>query len=191
MIGGTYRVVKQQLVFQSRGNGKQRFTMQEASSSLRALLDVGFYLRCVAAAGDLFMIDEPELNLHPKSQRAFARLVAQLVNAGVKVFITTHSDYLVKEINTLIMLNQRSDHTRRVQKQHGYRDAELLDHNRVRLYMTGMASKLAKGAGRRPRVRTLKVASIHADRGIEVETFDDTIELMNAIQSEILFGGEL
>lgn len=191
LIGGTYRVVKQQLVFQSRGNGKQRFTMQEASSSLRALLDVGFYLRCVAAAGDLFMIDEPELNLHPKNQRAFARLVAQLVNAGVKVFITTHSDYLVKEINTLIMLNQRSDHTRRVQQQHGYRDAELLDPKRVRLYMTGLASKPAKGAGRRAKIRTLKAASIHADRGIEVETFDDTIELMNTIQSEILFGGEL
>jgi ABC-type transporter Mla maintaining outer membrane lipid asymmetry ATPase subunit MlaF len=137
------------------------------------------------------MIDEPELNLHPKNQRAFARLVAQLVNAGVKVFITTHSDYLVKEINTLIMLNQRSDHTRRVQQQHGYQDSELLDPTRVRLYMTGVATKPGKGAGRRARIRTLKPATILADRGSEGVTFDDTIELMNTIQSEILFGGEL
>src|SRR5690606_34599855 len=100
ILGGSYKVVKQQLVFQSKGAGKQRFTMNESSSCIRALLDVGFYLRCKAKPGELFIIDEPELNLHPKNQRAFARLVARLVNAGVKVFITTHSDYLIKEINT-------------------------------------------------------------------------------------------
>lgn len=191
IIGGSYKVVKQQLVFQAKGAGKRRFTMNEASSCIRALLDVGFYLRCKASPGDLFIIDEPELNLHPKNQRAFARLVARLVNAGVKVFITTHSDYLVKELNTLIMLNQRTKHTQLVQVQHGYDESELIDPLRVRLYMTGTAIKPAVGVGRRGKIRTLKLASIYPDRGIEVETFDDTIEVMNSIQSEILYGGEL
>jgi len=191
IIGGSYKVVKQQLVFQAKGAGKQRFTMNEASSCIRALLDVGFYLRCRARAGDLFIIDEPELNLHPKNQRAFARLVARMVNAGIKVFITTHSDYLIKELNTLIMLHQHTDHTQAVQKRHGYVDAELLDADKVRLYMTGVATKPAVGAGRRGKIRTLKLATIYPDRGIEVETFDDTIETMNCIQSEILYGGEL
>lgn len=191
IIGGSYKVVKQQLVFQLKGAGKPRFTMNEASSSIRALLDVGFYLRCRARVGDLFIIDEPELNLHPKSQRAFARLVARMVNAGIQVFITTHSDYLVKELNTLIMLNQRTEHTRAVQRQYDYDDAELLDSAKVRLYMTGEVAKQAAGAGRRAKIKTLKLATIHPDRGIEVKTFDDTIEIMNAIQGEILYGGEL
>ena len=187
IIGGSYKVVKQQLVFQARGAGKQRFTMNEASSCIRALLDVGFYLRCRARAGDLFIIDEPELNLHPKNQRAFARLVARMVNAGVKIFITTHSDYLVKELNTLIMLNQRTEHTRAVQQQYGYDDAELIDPQCINLYMTS----LRKPPSGRGKVRTLLLARIYHDRGIEVTTFDDTIEIMNAIQSEILYGGEL
>jgi len=187
IIGGSYKVIKQQLVFQAKGAGKQRFTMNEASSCIRALLDVGFYLRCRARAGDLFIIDEPELNLHPKNQRAFARFVARMVNAGIKVFITTHSDYLVKELNTLIMLNQRTEHTRAVQQQNGYDDAELIDPERIRLYMTGF-SKPASGRGK---VRTLISATIYPDRGIEVGTFDDTIETMNSIQSEILYGGAL
>lgn len=191
IIGGSYKVVKQQLVFQAKGAAKQRFTMNEASSCIRALLDVGFYLRCRARAGDLFIIDEPELNLHPKNQRAFARLVARMVNAGIKVFITTHSDYLVKELNTLIMLNQRTEHTRAVQQQHRYDDAELLDRAKVRLYMTGVATKPATGTGRRGKIRMLKLARIYPDRGIEVETFDDTIEIMNTIQGEILYGGDL
>ena len=191
IIGGSYKVVKQQLVFQAKGGGKQRFTMNEASSCIRALLDVGFYLRCEAKVGDLFIIDEPELNLHPKNQRAFARLVARMINTGIKVFITTHSDYLIKELNTLIMLNQYTEHTRSVQEQHDYEDAELLAPAKVRLYMTGVSSKLQPGAKRSSKIRTLKRANIYPDRGIEVETFDDTIEIMNAIQSEILYGGEL
>ncbi|WP_353237602.1 AAA family ATPase [Limnohabitans sp.] len=191
IIGGSYKVVKNQLFFQAKGAAKQRFTMNEASSSIRALLDVGFYLRCKAEPGDLFILDEPELNLHPKNQRAFARLVAKMVNAGIKVFITTHSDYLVKEINTLIMLNQQTAHTRAVQNQHGYADNELINPNRVRLYITALESVKLSGAARSSKIRTLRLANIHADRGIEVETFDDTIETMNTIQSEILYGGEL
>lgn len=190
IIGGSYKVVKQQLVFQAKGAGRQRFTMNEASSCIRALLDVGFYLRCRASPGDLFIIDEPELNLHPKNQRAFARLVARMVNADIKVFITTHSDYLVKEINTLIMLNQRTEHTKRVQQQYGYEDVELIAPQRVSLYMTGTGKPVA-GSGRRSKIRTLIPAKIYPDMGIEVGTFDDTIETMNAIQGEILYGGEL
>lgn len=193
VIGGSYKVIKDVgLVFQTKGAGKQKFTMNEASSCIRALLDIGFYLRCRAKPGDLFIIDEPELNLHPKNQRAFARLVARLINAGIKVFITTHSDYLVKEFNTLIMLNQRTEHTRSMQKAYEYHDEELLDHQRVRLYMTGTKLKPAEEKGKRStRISTLIQAEIYPDRGIEVTTFDDTIEIMNQIQTEILYGGEL
>ncbi len=193
IIGGSYKVIKDQgLVYQPKGSGKPRFSMNESSSCIRALLDIGFYLRCKAKPGDLFIIDEPELNLHPRNQRAFARLVARMVNAGIRVFITTHSDYLVKEFNTLIMLAQRTSHTRDMQKVHNYADEELLNPQRVRLYMTGDGLKAASMKGKRAtRINTLKSATIYPDRGIEVTTFDTTIEEMNAIQSEILYGGDL
>lgn len=192
IIGGSYKVIKDQgLVYQPKG-GKPRFTMNESSSCIRALLDVGFYLRCKAKQGDVFIIDEPELNLHPKNQRALARLVARMINAGVKVFITTHSDYLIKEFNTLIMLAQNTEHTKAMQQAHGYVDEELLNPQRVRLYMTGTELKASTEKGKRAtRINTLKPATIYSDRGIEVETFDTTIEEMNAIQSEILYGGGL
>ena len=193
IIGGSYKVIKEQgLVYQPKGSGKPRFSMNESSSCIRALLDVGFYLRCKAKPGDVFIIDEPELNLHPRNQRAFARLVARMVNAGVRVFITTHSDYLIKEFNTLIMLAQKTPHTQAMQKTHGYADEELLSPQRVRLYMTSNELKAASVKGKRAtRINTLKPAMIYPDRGIEVTTFDTTIEEMNAIQSEILYGGDI
>ena len=76
------------------------------------MLDIGFYLRHMAMPGDLLMIDEPELNLHPENQLRIARLFSQLVNIGIKIFVTTHSDYIIKELNTLIVLNQDSDRLR-------------------------------------------------------------------------------
>ena len=193
IIGGSYKVIKDQgLVYQPKGNGKPRFSMSESSSCVRALLDIGFYLRCKAKRGDVLIIDEPELNLHPKNQRALARLVARMINAGINVFITTHSDYLIKEFNTLIMLAQKTTHTNDMQQIYGYEDEELLDPQRVRLYMTGSELKPASVKGKRAtRINTLKPAMIFPDRGIEVTTFDTTIEEMNSIQSEILYGGEI
>lgn len=193
IIGGSYRVVKDQgLIYQPKGAGKPRFSMNESSSCVRALLDIGFYLRCKAKIGDVFIIDEPELNLHPRNQRALARLVAKMVNTGVKVFITTHSDYLIKEFNTLIMLAQNTAHTKKMQETHGYANDELLSPQGIRLYMTSSELKSANEKGKRAtRINTLKSATIYADRGIEVTTFDTTIEEMNNIQSEILYGGDL
>ena len=90
------------------------------------------------------------------------------------------------------MLAQKTTHTQNMQKAHGYVDEELLDPHRVRLYMTGSELKPASVTGKRAtRINTLKRAMIYPDRGIEVTTFDTTIEEMNSIQSEILYGGEL
>lgn len=180
IIGGSYRVIKNQgLVFQTKGSKAKKYTMNEASSCARALLDVGFYLRCKAKSGDLFIIDEPELNLHPKNQRAFARLIAQLVNSGIKVFMTTHSDYLIKELNTLIMLSQNTEHTKSIQEKYEYLDNEILNHNNIVLYITEK---------KRRNKNVLRQAKIYPDLGIEVDTFDDTIELMNSIQSNLVYG---
>lgn len=191
VLGGTYKVIRDiGLVFEAKRS--KRYSMSEASSSIRALLDIGFYLRCKAEKNDLFIIDEPELNLHPKNQRAFARLMARLVNSGVKVFITTHSDYLVKEINTLIMLGKKSNHTKSIQEQYNYDDQELLEFNKVKLYMTGAISKKSEEKGKKTRkINTLIPAKITQEYGIEVKTFDETIDLMNEIQSNILYGGDL
>ena len=64
-----------------------------------------FFLKSTAKKGQLLIVDEPEGHLSPKNQIYMARLLAMCVNAGVKVLVTTHSDYFIQEINNLIMLN--------------------------------------------------------------------------------------
>jgi predicted ATPase len=191
VIGGSYKVVKGKgLYYVPKGATKTKLSMSESSSSVRALLDIGFYLRCRAKAGDLLIIDEPELNLHPVNQRALARLLARLVNYGIRVFMTTHSDYIVKELNTLIMLHQATPHTESMRKKYQYDEAELVDPQHVKLFMTSIVSAKRDGSERKTKFKGLVEAKIDAQQGIEVDTFDTTIDEMNEMQTEILFGDD-
>lgn len=192
IIGGQYTVTKNdELYFIPTDNKKIKLTMDESSSAVRSLLDIGFYLKHIAKKGDLLMIDEPELNLHPENQRRIARLIAKLVNYGIKVFITTHSDYIVKELNTLIMLNSNKPHIKDIAKAEGYQDNELLDVNKIKAYVVDQDLIELDGQAKRKRCQTLIPADINQELGIEISSFDTAIETMNRIQEAIVWGGEM
>ena len=191
IIGGTYTVTRNDELYYVPQNGKRvRLTMDESSSAVRSLLDVGFYLRHVAKPGDLLMVDEPELNLHPENQRRVARLFARLINLGIKVFITTHSDYIIKELNTLIMLDHDKPRLWRIAAKEGYRPEELISSDQIRVYIAEKALIKLDGGQRKTRCQTLTPAEIDPVYGIEARSFDTTIETMNRIQEEIVWGDE-
>ena len=60
------------------------------------------FLTGVIHVGDTLIIEEPEAHLHPAAQTQVAKMLARLVRAGVRVLITTHSDWLLKQIGILI-----------------------------------------------------------------------------------------
>ncbi|EDX71784.1 hypothetical protein MC7420_6870 [Coleofasciculus chthonoplastes PCC 7420] len=128
--------------------------------------------------------------MHPENQRRIARLFARLVNLGIKVFITTHSDYLIKELNTLIMLNHDKPHLQRIAKEEGYQKAELLRAEKVKVYIAEEARIQLEGKTRKSKYQTLTPANIDPEFGIEARSFDKTIETMNRIQEAIVWGEE-
>ena len=191
IIGGDYSITQNdQLYYIPKGTGL-KLMMNQSSSAVRSLLDIGFYLRHAVQRGDLLMVDEPELNLHPANQRRIARLFARLVNLGVKVFITTHSDYIIKELNTLIMLNHDKPHLKRIAEENGYRQSELIRSDQVKVYMAREElMPLEEGQKRRRRGNTLVEADIDPVLGIEAPSFDETIDEMNKIVEDIVWGAE-
>ncbi len=191
IVGGEYAITQHdQLYFVPKGT-QTKLTMVESSSAVRSLLDIGFYLRHIAEKRDLIMIDEPELSLHPENQRRIAKLFARLVNLGIKVFITTHSDYIIKELNTLIMLNQDKPHLKAIVEENGYQESELIKADQVKLYVAEKGlMPLEEGQKKRRRGHKLTPAKIHSKFGIEVPSFDKTIDDMNRIQDEIVWGEE-
>jgi AAA15 family ATPase/GTPase len=66
------------------------------------LAPVVLLLRNAIARGDMLIIDEPEAHLHPAAQTEMAKTLGRLVRAGVRVVVTTHSDWLLMEIGNLI-----------------------------------------------------------------------------------------
>ena len=136
------------------------------------------------------MIDEPELNLHPKNQCRIARLFARLIHMGIKVFITTHSDYIIKELNKLIMLSNEAAHLKEIAKKYNYRSDELLDAARVSLYIAEKSLIKLTGNSRSSRWPTLVAADIDKQLGIDARSFDSVIDRMNEIQQEIIWSGD-
>ncbi len=180
IIGGEYIAGSNDAIYFKPARRQLELTMDESSSAVRSLLDIGFYLRHVAEPGDLLMVDEPELNLHPENQRRIARLFARLVNLGIRVFVTTHSDYIVKELNTLIMLNQDKPYLKQIAEEEGYQSEELIAAEKIRVYIAEEAR----------RYQTLVSANIDPELGIEARSFDETINKMNEIQEAIVWGGD-
>ncbi|MBD2508899.1 AAA family ATPase [Nostoc muscorum FACHB-395] len=189
IIGGKYTVTRNDELYYEPNKGKRvKLSMDESSSAVRSLLDIGFYLRHEAKEGDLLMVDEPELNLHPENQRRVARLFARLVNLGIKVFITTHSDYIIKELNTLIMLNHEKPHLKQIAEEEGYRPAELISSEKIKVYIAEEVPIILEGKKKKTKCQTLTLADIDPKLGIAARSFDTTIETMNRIQEAIIWG---
>ena len=189
IIGGSLSITKDGIItFTPASNKSVKLSLLESSGSVRSLLDVNFYLLHHAKPGDILFIDEPELSLHPENQRRVARLFARLVNAGIKVFISTHSDYIIKELNTLIMLNDDEGRLRSFAEKEGYASAELLRSDQIKAYMTEPMKARPSKTKRQEKYQTLVPMEINDARGIRAESFDTTIIDMNRIQDEIIWG---
>lgn len=54
-------------------------------------------------APKILFIEEPEAHLHPKIQVEMMKVFVELVKAGVKVVMTTHSDYMKDTLSNLLL----------------------------------------------------------------------------------------
>ena len=73
-----------------------------ASAMVSELAPVVLYLRHLVRPGDLFIIEEPEAHLHPAIQAAFTGTIAAVVRAGVRVVLTTHSEWVMEALGNLV-----------------------------------------------------------------------------------------
>jgi hypothetical protein len=187
MAGGSYKSTKEGAIYFTPKRTAIKLGLGEASSAVRSLMVLWFWLNHYAKEGDMLMIDEPELNLHPANQRKLARFIASLVNAGIKVFLTTHSDYIIREFNTLIMLSSDKPHLKAVRdKFKDYTESDVLDANQVAVYST--TTETFNVDGKNKKCLTLEKWDVQQHRGIQVKSFDHEINAMNKIQDAILYG---
>jgi len=88
--------------YQPQGT-KKEIHLNRTSSMVSELAPLVLFLRGLIQPGDTLIIEEPEAHLHPGAQADMAVILARLVRAGVRVIITTHSDWLLEEIGNLTL----------------------------------------------------------------------------------------
>lgn len=173
IIGGRLEIQDDEVRFISSKSGARTFDipLHLASSSVWEMTTLFFFLGLMERRGNhLLIIDEPESHLDTANQIQFTRLLARLVNAGTKVLITTHSDYIIKEINNLVMLSGDFEGKKEVSQRLGYQKNDEISPDQIRAYTAEC------GTLRRCGVR---------DIGIDMPVFDDTIRSINMTAREL------
>src|SRR5262249_43996075 len=79
------------------------FPLGRTSSMISELAPVVLYLRHVLQPDDLLIIEEPEAHLHPAGQARLATHLVRLVNAGLRLVLTTHSEFFLQQLNNAIV----------------------------------------------------------------------------------------
>ena len=177
LLDGSFLASDNQLRFRSNPHQESRsqgsgfdIPLHLASASARGLSDLYFFLKHQASHNHLLFIDEPESHLDTGNQVQLARMLARFVRAGMRILVTTHSDYILKEINNLIMLSSDFKDKERVKKSLGYAKDDFLDPSMIRAYT-------AENGG-------LSLCKIDS-RGIDYPLFDQVIDAINRASIEL------
>ena len=170
IIKGRYKINNNRIFYQTEN--EKELDLYMASSTVKTIFGVIFYLRHLIKEKDYLIIDEPELNLHPENQVKIAKLLVRLVNSGVKVIISTHSDYITKEFNNLLMLDNDFKNKVEIMERYSYTEKDILRKNSVGAYLfkDGTMNEMEIG-----------------EEGIITKTFDEVIESINERNDDIYY----
>ena len=141
------------------------FAINQTSSMVSELAPLILFLKYLVRPGDLLILEEPESHLHPAAQRQLARGIVRLVNAGVKVLITTHSDIIISQVNNLLALRQASPE---LVEQGGFEPEDFLQPEQVGAYLFRYSQQLG-GCETVP-------LEIDPDTGIDEDEFASVFE---------------
>jgi energy-coupling factor transporter ATP-binding protein EcfA2 len=146
-----------------------------ASSMVKELAPLVLYLRYLAEPGDLLIIDEPELNLHPAAQVKIIEFLALLVDAGLHVLVTTHSTYVVDQLSNLMEASTYTNKKDFVKKFLLERVESFISPEKVAVYEVDNGE--------------LKNI-LDQDGSIKWQTFSEVSDLMHYIHVEMIREGE-
>ncbi|HFU75782.1 MAG TPA: ABC transporter [Arcobacter sp.] len=182
ILKGKYRLEKDGIYFlpykqySNTNNFNQKISLHLSSSTVKTFFSLVFYLEHLAREGETLIIDEPELNLHPDNQRKIARILTMIANRGIKVIVSTHSDYFVREINNLIMLKDEFKSKQEIMQKYGYNENMFISEKKVSAYLFDDNS--------------IKLMEIDNKEGIIANTFDDVINSLNSSSDDIYYQKE-
>ncbi len=180
LLGGTVSISKEgEVLFSSAKAKSKKIPIHLSASIVKTLSSLVFYLKHIANKNDLIIIDEPELNLHPNNQVLLARFFARLVNLGFRLLISTHSDYIIREFNNLIMLSSDKKEIQKIKQKYEYKEDEQLKKDQISAYLFSYKN---------PNSRNVSIMEIPITKnGFDVKTIDETTDVLNDVSEELFY----
>ena len=77
--------------------------------------------------------EEPEMCLHPQLQHKMGKVICRIVNSGIDMVITTHSDIILQHINNMIKLSQHEEYEQ-LSNLFDYAENDKLSQEQVKVY---------------------------------------------------------
>ena len=90
----------------------QALPFARVSSMVSELAPIVLYLRYLVNPGDTLIIEEPESHLHPAMQAELALELARMVRHGIRIIVTTHSEWFLEKIGNLVRLSEVLENSR-------------------------------------------------------------------------------
>jgi predicted ATPase len=95
---------KSRMVYRFKFKDKESsIDLIHAASMVKELSPIYLVVRELVDKGHLLIVEEPESHLHPAAQIKLMEIFARLVNEGLNILITTHSDLLLRKLAHLVM----------------------------------------------------------------------------------------
>lgn len=132
-----------------------------AASSIRELAPLSLLVKRFNMAYSSLLFEEPEAHLHSLKQRMVADLISLLVANQTCIQMTTHSDYLLRRLNELVMVNKIvADRQISAQKKKGLPKGLALNPDAIGAYYL-----------KRREDRSVEVIKQNVDDGIGFDSF--------------------
>lgn len=87
--------------------------LSRSSSMAAQLAPLVVYIRELARVGDTIIIEEPESHLHPRMQEKVMDCIALIVKSGIRVIMSTHSEWIAERLSYLVHLSDLNEDHRR------------------------------------------------------------------------------
>lgn len=168
-----------EIKFKPNKSPKKSLPIHMTASIVKSLSSLVVYLKHIAEPNDLIIIDEPEINLHPDNQIILTRLFAKLINKGFRFIISTHSDYIIREFNNLVMLS--NDKLKKEAEKFKYLEDEYIKREDLEVLYFNYPDK--KKRNKQVIVETLPID----EAGFEVPSINEVINAQNDIAEQLFY----
>lgn len=168
MIGGKIAIKKEYApTFNYIPAGSEKELPLYISSSVVAEVSPLLLLLKSNIQFNTMIIEEPEAHLHPRLQWEMAKLIIKLVNSGIPVWITTHSDTILQHINNMIKLDNNADKAK-LMEEYSYSEDNMISREMITMYQFNANNK-----------GKTTIESLESNEyGFIVPTFNATLENM-------------